>query len=83
MPDDAKICGEFYELYVKWRYTQMNTEELWIAFAESVKNFAVLNSWETNPLTKRLAYALLDIFDDLYGGGKRPPMPDYFGRSDL
>lgn len=83
MPEDAKIFGECYELYEKYRSALIETDEQWMALAVDVKDFAERNDWRNNPLTKRLALSLLDILNDLYRDGKRPVIPDYFGRSDL
>lgn len=83
MPEDAKIFGECYELYEKYRPVLIETDEQWAALAEDVRQFAERNDWRNNPLANRLALSLLDTFNDMYRDGKKPVMPDYFGRSDL
>lgn len=83
MPEDAKIFGECYELYEKYRTILMKTDDQWKQLTADISAFAERNDWENNPLTKRLGFALLDVFSDMYRDGKRPEMPDYLGRSDL
>lgn len=83
MPEDAKIFGECYELYEKHRSVLIETDEQWTALVLDVRDFAERNDWRNNPLANRLALSLLDTFNDLYRNGKKPAIPDYFGRSDL
>lgn len=83
MPEDAKIFGECYEIYEKYRSVLIETDEQWTELAEDVRQFAERNDWRNNPLANRLALSLLDTFNDMYRDGKKPVMPDYFGRSDL
>ena len=83
MPEeDAKIFGEAYEIYNKWRWKVISPAEFTDLNIE-LAHFAERNHWQENPLAKRLAMALFDIFDDMYRDGKVPAIPDYFGRSDL
>lgn len=83
MPEDAKIFGECYELYEKYRSVLIETDEQWTALAVDVRDFAERNDWRNNPLANRLALSLLDTFNDMYRNGRKPAIPDYFGRSDL
>ena len=80
--DDARIFGEAYELWNKWRWQEIHDNK-WIEFAQDLGTFASRNNWKDNPLTDRLTSALFDAIGDLYVNGKRPMIPDYFGRSDL
>ena len=83
MPEnDARIFGEAYEIYNKWRCKVMKPDDF-IDLNIELAEFAERNNFKENPLARRLAGALFDIFNDLYSGGKVPAMPDYFGRSDL
>lgn len=81
--DDAKIFQDAFAIYNKYRWTEMTSPEQWMAFSEDVRDFARAYNWARNPLAKRIAQMLLDLFNDLYKGGKKPAIPDYFGRSDL
>lgn len=82
MPEnDAKIFGEAYEIYNKWRWKVIKPAEF-VDLNMELADFIARND-EKNPLTMRLAVALFETFDDLYSGGKVPAVPDYFGRSDL
>ena len=81
MPDDAKIFGEAYELYERWRVTDISTPEQWMRITNEFHEFACRHPG--NRLAMRLAVSLMDTFDDMYRNGKKPDMPDYFGRSDL
>ena len=83
MPEeDAKIFGEAYEIYNKGRWKVISREEFTDLNIE-LAQFAERNNYRENPLAKRLAMALFDIFDDMYRDGKVPAIPDYFGRSDF
>lgn len=84
MPDeDARIYGEAYEIYSKYRWTEMKTDGQWMALADECRDFAEKHCWRENPLAYRLALAVIDTLGDMYAGGKRPKIPDYFGRDDL
>lgn len=81
--EDARIFGEAFRLYNDHRWKELATVEDWTALADALIDFANKNKWQENPLAERLTYMLFDVFNDLYKGGKTPPIPDYFGRSDL
>lgn len=84
MPEeDAKIFSEAYEIYSKYRWTEMRTEEQWISLADECRDFAEKHRWRENALAFHLAQAVLDTLGEMYRNGKKPPIPDYFGRSDL
>lgn len=84
MPEeDARIFSDAYELYEKYRYTEMRTDEQWAAFVNEVRSFAERHAWRENKLAERLGLSLIDTLNDLYADGKKPAFPDYFGRSDL
>ena len=84
MPDeDAKIFSEAYGIYNKYRWTEMKTDDQWMAFSDEVRDFARAHNWPKNPLAKRIAVMLLDVFGDMYRNGQKPAIPDYFGRDDL
>ena len=84
MPEeDAKIFSEAFEIYNKYRWTEMKTPEQWEALTNEVGAFADRHQWRTNQLTKRIGHMLLDIFSDMYRNGRKPSIPDYFGRDDL
>jgi hypothetical protein len=61
----------------------MKSPEQWTALADEVRDFAEAHRWRENPLAMRAGMMLMDVFDDLYRNGKKPEIPDYFGRSDL
>ncbi|MBO7710587.1 MAG: hypothetical protein J6S83_08970 [Lachnospiraceae bacterium] len=83
MPEqDEKIFGEVYEIYNKYRWKQMEREEL-IFLSSDLANIAQKYGFKKNPLAWHLTNAILDVFDDLYRDGKVPEVPDYIGRSDL
>ena len=83
MPEqDEKIFGEVYEIYNKYRWKQMEREEL-IFLSSDLANIAQKYGFKKNPLAWHLTNAILDVFDDLYRDGKVPDIPDYIGRSDL
>ena len=82
MPEeDGKIFGEAYQIYEKWRSVVIDGEEQWTEFIRDVHGLAA--RYDGNRLALRLAVGIADTFDDLYRNGAKPPMPDYFGRSDL
>ena len=81
--DDAKVFQDAFSLYNKYRWAEMKSPEQWMAFADEVRDFAEAHRWRENPLTERMGMMLMDLFNDLYENGKKPPIPDYFGRSDL
>lgn len=82
MPEeDGKIFGEAYELYQKWRSVLIDTPEKWLMVTDDIQAF--VSRHDESRLALRLAIGVIDTLDDLYRGGKRPPMADYLGRSDL
>ena len=84
MPDDdAKVFQDAFEIYNKYRWTEMTSDTQWMTLADEVRDFAVRHRWRDNPLAMRAGMMILDVFNDLYCDGKRPAMPDYFGRGDL
>ena len=83
MPDeDAKIFSEAFQIYNKYRWTEMKKEQ-WDAFTTEVRDFAWKYQPKSNVLATQMAFMLLDVFNELYKNGQKPPIPDYFGRSDL
>jgi len=84
MPEeDAKIFAEAYDIYSKFRWTEMKADVQWMALAEACRDFAEKHRWRENPLAFRIATAVLDALGDMYSNGKKPKIPDYFGRDDL
>ncbi len=84
MPDeDAKIFNEAFRIYNKYRWTEMRTDSQWIDLSNEVRDFAEKYHWRTNQLAAHMGYMLLEVFNDLYKNGKKPEIPDYFGRDDL
>ena len=82
MPEeDGKIFGEAYTLYEKWRSVLIDKPEQWIQVTNEMQAF--VSRHENSRLALRLAIGIMDTLDDLYKGGKRPPVADYLGRSDL
>ena len=82
MPEEeSMIFGEAYRFYEKWRGTEIRTPEQWALLTAELHNFVLDHAG--NRLALRLAAGLMDTFDDLYKGGQKPEIPDYFGRSDL
>lgn len=82
MPEeDAKIFGEAYKLYEKWRGTDIHTLDQWCQLTNEM--YDLVEKHVDSRLALRLAIGIMDTFDDLYRDGQKPPMPDYFGRSDL
>ena len=83
MPDeDGKIFSEAFELYNKYRWHEIQTDE-WIQLSNDIRDFAEAHQWKDNPLAKYIGFMLLDVFNELYKNGNKPAIPDYFGRSDL
>lgn len=84
MPDeDAKIFSEAFQIYNKYRWTEMVSTDQWNALTDEIRDFAERHQWRTNRLTSCIGSMLLDLFNELYRNGQKPPIPDYFGRSDL
>lgn len=79
---DKGIWAEIIRIYDKYRSIEMKEAD-WKLIVKEVSVFAERNDYRNNPLVNRLCTALLDIFDDLYRGGKKPEIPGYFGRDDL
>ena len=83
MPEtDAKIFGEAYELYNRFRWRVLKDEDF-IELSNAIAALAEKYNWQHNPLAYRIASMLFDVFNDLYKDGRVPAVPDYFGRSDL
>ena len=84
MPEeDAKVFSEAYDIWNLYRWTEMKTDDQWIALAEACRDFAEKHRWRENPLVFRIATAMIDALSDMYANGKKPKIPDYFGRDDL
>lgn len=84
MPDeDAKIFSEAFEIYNKYRWAEMTSDDQWIAFTDDVRDFADKHKWKENTLAARIGVMLLEVFSELYRDGKKPVIPNYFGRDDL
>ena len=83
MPEtDAKIFGEAYELYNRFRWRVLKDEDF-IELSNAIAALAEKYDWQHNSLAYRIASMLFDVFNDLYKDGRVPAVPDYFGRSDL
>ena len=77
MPEtDAKIFGEAYDLYTRYRWRILKDEDF-LSLSNDIAAFG------HNPLTDRLVMMLFDVFNDLYKDGRVPALPGYLGRSDL
>ena len=84
MPDeDGNIFAEACRIYEKYRWTEMKSPEQWMELADEVRDFAEKHRWRENALALRAGMMLMDVFSDMYRDGKKPEIPDYFGRSDL
>lgn len=84
MPEnDARVFSEAFDLYNTYRWTEMKTEDQWIALADACRDFAEKHNWRENPLVFHLAQLVLDVLGKLYQNGQKPPIPDYIGRADL
>ena len=83
MPEeDTQVFSEIWNIYNEYRGKKMEPEDF-VALSQKVAAIAELHRWKENPLACRLAEAILFTFDDLYGGGKTPEIPDYIGRTDI
>lgn len=83
MPEDEKkILTEAFSLYEKYRSIEMKVED-WVNFANNLAFFEVKWHWEENPLAKHIGAAIIEALGDMYRDGKKPAIPDYFGRDDL
>ena len=82
MPEeDAKIWGDVYALYEKWRSVLITDLSQWLQITNDFHEIVV--RYNGNPLALRLANGAMEAFDDMYRNGKQPVMPDYIGRGDL
>lgn len=79
--EDRNIFVESYKLYDRWRETEISTPAQWEQITKDF--YQLVDSHQGSRLALRLAIGLMDTFDDLYGGGKKPDIPDYFGRGDI
>ena len=83
MPEtDAKIFGEAYDMYTRYRWRILKEEDF-LSLSNDIADFGERNGWQHNPLTDRLVMMLFDVFNDLYKDGRGPALPGYLGRSDL
>ena len=80
VPDDVKTFGDAYELYEKWRTTEISGDQ-WIQMHNEFQQFYLDHG--KSDLALRLAVSLTETIGELYRDGKKPVMPDYFGREDL
>lgn len=80
--EDREIFADAFKLFDKYRSIEMKEDD-WKRFVKDVGMFAEKHKWQENPLAHRIGMALIDTFDDLYKAGKKPEIPDYFGREDL
>ena len=78
--ESFQIVFRFYE---KWREQIIETDEQWNAFAEDVRLMGLDLDIDHNPLGWHLMYGVLETFNDLYKGGRKPVPAGYFGRDDL
>ena len=81
--EDAKIYAEAYEIWNRYRWTELTTDAQWMELAEACRDFADRHGGQENPLAFRIGAAILEALGDMYAGGKKPKIPDYFGRDDL
>jgi hypothetical protein len=80
--DDMRIFQEAFALYNRFRWRKLEDEDFVQLFRE-LSEFAAGHDFQNNPLAFRISMMIFDVFNDLYGNGKVPVIPDYFGRSDL
>ena len=84
MPEeDAKVFQGAFEIYNKYRWTEMTSDTQWKALWDELRDFSEAHRWRENVLVTAMASMLVDVFCDLYRDGKKPAIPDYFWRSDL
>lgn len=84
MPEDeARIFTDAFELYNKYRWAEMQTEQQWMDLSNDCLAFAEKYDWRKNPLTFHLAQMILDVLGEMYRNGQKPKIPDYIGRGDL
>lgn len=82
MPEeDKQIFREVYELYDKWRGTQIQSEEQWLLI--TAEFYALILNHPNSRLALHLVTGVMDHFDEMYRNGNKPPMPSYLGREDL
>ena len=79
--EDKAIIGEAVRIYDKWRGMVLTKLDEWCTLTNDFWEFCVRHS--ESRLALHLAVAFMSVFDDLYHDGNKPPVPDYFGRSDL
>lgn len=84
MPEeDAKVFQDAFGIYNKYRWTEMQSDAQWEALWADLKEFAEAHRWRESVLARAMVAMLTDVFCEMYRGGKKPVIPDYFGRSDL
>lgn len=84
MPEeDGKIFQEAFGIYNKYRWEEIKTPERWKELMDEIRDFAVRYRYAENVLAVHMSCMLIDTFNDLYKDGKKPVIPDYFGRNDL
>ncbi len=78
MPEeDARIFGDFFNIWKKYREKHM-TDEDWVTFGNEVAACAVLHHYETNPLADKMSVMIITAMGELYANGKVPEIADYF-----
>ena len=83
MPDEEKkILAEAFQLYEKYRSIEMKAED-WVNFSDELAFYEAKWNWKENPLAKHIGAAIIEALGEMYRDGKKPDIPDYFGRSDL
>ncbi len=80
--EDARIFTEAFELYNRFRWRTLEDEDF-VRLSRELSEFAAKHDFQNNSLAFRISMMIFDVFNDLYGNGKVPVIPDYFGRSDL
>lgn len=78
---EEKAFKVAFEFFRKWRENVIETDEQWLSWAEDWKN--AFGPVFGTPIGKRLAFAVVDAFSDMYLNGMKPLPADYFGRDDL
>ena len=78
---DRQIFRDIFELYDKWRGTEIRTSDQWMKVTEEF--YQLILKYPGSRLAMHLAIGIMDTFDDLYHDGNVPAVPGYFGRSDL
>ena len=79
--EDKRIIGEAVRIYDKWRGIVLTELDQWCSLTNEFWEFGCRHA--DSRLALHLSVAFMSVFDDLYHDGKKPEVPDYFGRSDM